>query len=159
MRWLEHRIPPPVIGLLLALTMWKVAAFGPALPWADAQAGAGLPAHAPALLLALTGLGFDLAGLLAFRRARTTVNPLRPERSSALVSDGVYRLTRNPMYLGMALLLTAWALHLGAWLALAGPLLFIAYITRFQILPEERVMRDRFGEAFDRYAARTRRWL
>lgn len=150
---LDHRIPPPLIGALAAVAMWGAAAPGTAF---------ALPATVRTVLVALlvvAGLSFDLLGLLAFRRSRTTVNPLQPQRASALVTGGVYRITRNPMYLGMALLLLAWAVWLSAWPALAGPVAFVLYITRFQIRPEERAMQANFGDEFARYAARVRRWL
>ncbi len=133
--------------------MWAASGLGPqfVLPPLASVIAAGV--------LAGAGLCFDLLGLLAFRASRTTVNPLRPQRAAALVTHGVYRVTRNPMYVGMALLLLAWALYLSAWLALAGPIVFVLYITRFQILPEERALRARFGDAFTRYAAQVRRWL
>lgn len=152
MRLLEHKVPPPLVALVLAALMWAVAASGP---------GLGIPGivRAPlALVVALTGIAFDLLGVIAFRRSRTTINPLRPGNASALVTGGVYRITRNPMYLGMALLLIAWTLHLDAALALLGPVLFVTWITRLQIIPEERVMRAKFAE-FETYASRVRRWL
>jgi protein-S-isoprenylcysteine O-methyltransferase Ste14 len=152
MRFLEHRIPPPVVGLVVAGLMWAVAALPPALPLS------GGVRMAIALLVVGIGLAFDLLGLIAFRRSRTTVNPLQPQKASALVTDGVYRLTRNPMYVGMAFLLTGWAVYLGSLLTFLGPVLFIVYITHFQIAPEERVLRARFPE-FEAYAARVRRWL
>lgn len=153
MHWLEHKIPPPVIGALVAAGMWAVAELGPQFDIAlqARYVVAGVPLVA--------GLAFDVLGLIAFRASRTTINPLRPERSTALVTGGVYRITRNPMYVGMALLLLAWAVWLSSLLPLAGPLVFAAYITRFQIQPEERVLRGLFGEDFARYAARVRRWL
>lgn len=150
---LDHRIPPPVVGAVVAAAMWGVSAIGPQL---------ALPAgvkYAIVGLLVAAGITFDVLGLLAFRRWRTTVNPLRPERASAIVCDGVYRVTRNPMYVGMALLLLAWAVSLAALLPLAGPVLFVAYITRFQIQPEERALARRFPEEYAAYAARVRRWL
>lgn len=152
MRHFEHRIPPPVVALVLAALMWAVSGYGPAL---------GIPSAARlplAIVIALVGVTFDLLGLIAFRRSRTTINPLRPGNASALVTDGIYRVTRNPMYVGLALLLLAWAAYLDAAWALVGPVLFVAGITRFQIVPEERVLRARFA-AFDAYAARVRRWL
>lgn len=157
MTFLEHRIPPPVVALLLAAGMWWLARgwLGAGWPvwvsdgWRLALAGA----------LVLTGGAFDVAGLVAFRASRTTVNPLRPERSSALVTNGVYRLTRNPMYVGMACLLLAWAVYLGPLPVLTGPVLFVLYITRFQIVPEERALRRLFGADYEAYAARVRRWL
>ena len=97
--------------------------------------------------------------MLSFRRARTTVNPLRPANSSALVTSGIYRHTRNPMYLGMATLLAAWATWLGTPWALFGIVAFVAWITRFQIIPEERVLANLFGADFAAYRARVRRWI
>lgn len=150
---LEHRIPPPVVGALVAAAMWSVSALGPQLSIPP------LPRYVAVALLVFAGLCFDVMGLLAFRASRTTVNPLRPERTSALVTGGVYRLTRNPMYVGMAFLLLAWAVHLSAVLPFAGIVAFVLFITRFQIQPEERVLGDIFGERYTEYAARVRRWL
>ena len=133
--------------------MWAVAEVGP-------QFDLALQAkYIVAGALVVVGLAFDLLGLIAFRASRTTINPLRPERSTALVTGGVYRVTRNPMYVGMALLLLAWAVYLSSLLAFAGPVVFVLYITRFQIQPEERALQATFGEDFARYAARVRRWL
>ena len=110
-------------------------------------------------MFAAAGLTFDLLGILAFRASRTTINPLKPERASALVTGGVYRVTRNPMYVGMTLLLLAWACYLAAVLPFVGPVLLVLYLTRFQIQPEERVLQGIFGAAYASYAARVRRWL
>lgn len=153
MRWLELKIPPPVIGALVALAMWGVSTSVPGLNLAPA-----LRVVCVTLLL-VAGLCFDLLGLLAFVRARTTVNPLRPQRTRALVTGGVYRITRNPMYVGMALLLAAWAMHLDTALAWPGPLVFMLYITRFQIQPEERILAGLFGEDYRAWCARVHRWL
>ena len=153
MRWLDHKIPPPVIGALVAAGMWAVAEVGPQFDLAL------LAKYIVAGALVVVGLAFDLLGLIAFRASRTTINPLRPERSTALVTGGVYRVTRNPMYVGMALLLLAWAVYLSSLLSLAGPLVFVLYIARFQIQPEERALQAIFGDDFARYAACVRRWL
>ena len=104
-------------------------------------------------------VAFAIAGVIAFRRSRTTVNPLHPEQATALVTRGVYRLSRNPMYAGMLLLLLAWATRLSNTAALAGPLLFALYITRFQIIPEERALTALFGEKYAAYRAKVRRWF
>ncbi len=133
--------------------MWAASDTGPqfAIPHQVKFAVAGL--------LIAAGTAFDLLGLIAFHKSRTTINPLRPERTSALVTGGIYRITRNPMYVGMALLLLAWAVYLSALLPLIGVPVFMLYITCFQIRPEERVLRGIFGEEFLRYEARARRWL
>ncbi len=150
---LELKIPPPVVALLCVALMFGLVHCAPNWQW-------GNPWRVPltALLVGM-GLASDIAGLLAFRRHRTTVNPLSPHKSTAIVQDGIYRFTRNPMYLGMALLLSAcamWLSHPLAWLVLPG---FVAYITRFQIMPEERILRGKFGEAYQRYTQTVRRWL
>jgi len=151
--WLEHKIPPPVVGVVTGLLMWALSKTTAPLPVGD-----GLR-YALTVLLVVAGLGFDVLGLLAFRAARTTVNPLRPDKASALVIRGVYRVTRNPMYVGMLCLLLAWAAFLAAPLALVGPLLFVLYITRFQIIPEERILRERFGGPYEAYLRQVRRWI
>ena len=143
---LELKIPPPVIAATVAAGMVAVALWvGPVLnlPMALRMGGA--------LALAAMGACFDLAGIWAFRKAKTTVNPMAPQRSAKLVANGVYRMTRNPMYLGLVLILLG--------LALLGPLAFAAYITRFQILPEERALTAHFGAAYTAYCAQVRRWL
>jgi protein-S-isoprenylcysteine O-methyltransferase Ste14 len=112
-----------------------------------------------AIALGVTGVLVALAGVIVFRRAGTTLHPQRPESSSAVVRSGVFAWTRNPMYLGMLLVLLAWA----AWLANVASLVlafaFVAYLNRFQIRPEERVLAARFGAAYTEYMARVRRWL
>jgi protein-S-isoprenylcysteine O-methyltransferase Ste14 len=150
---LDHKIPPPVVSALVAAAMWGVSALGPQLPLAS------VAKYVVLVVLCVVGIAFDVLGLLAFRRSRTTVNPLKPERASSMVTDGVYRVTRNPMYLGMAVLLLAWAVYLSALLPLAGPMVFVLYITRFQIKPEERALKGIFGEEYVSYASRVRRWL
>ncbi len=150
---LEHKIPPPVIAVLAVAVMWAVSAYGPRV---------AIEADFKRVLIAvlvMIGIAFDVVGILAFRAARTTASPLKPERSSNLVTGGVYRITRNPMYVGLVFLLLAWAVHLSAVLSLVGIVLFIVYITRFQIQPEERALARNFGEQYSAYCARVRRWL
>lgn len=153
MQALELKIPPPVVVLLLAGLMWGLASISPSL---DLTAPARVFA---ALMFALTGVGFSLAGVVSFRRARTTINPMKPETTSALVSSGVYRLTRNPMYVGMLFVLIGWGVLLASVWIVPGALAFILYMNRFQIAPEERVLSAMFGVTFDDYKARVRRWL
>lgn len=153
MSTLELKIPPPVVALILGIAMWAISRLTPAID-IPSPGRVGL-----ALALALLGGGISFAGVGAFRRARTTVNPLKPEQASTLVTGGIYRLTRNPMYVGVTVVLLAWAVFLAAPWALAGPIAFVPYITRFQILPEERVLAARFGDAYGDYRAQVRRWL
>ena len=152
---LEHKIPPPVVGLACAGLAWLLAGAAPAL----ALLWSARLALAVALLLALAGLALELWGLWVFRRHRTTPNPLSPERARAVVQSGPYRFTRNPMYVGVALQLLGWCAYLRNPLALLALVAFVAYITRFQILPEERALAQNFGEPYRQYLRLVRRWL
>ena len=153
MHRLELKIPPPLVGLAVALLMWAAARMLPGLDF-------DLPARrALALFAATLALAVDVAALWRFVRVRTTVNPLRPEQTSTLVTDGVYAVTRNPMYLGMALWLVAWGLWLANAASMASIAVFVLWIDRLQIRPEERALAARYGEAFEQYRTRVRRWV
>ena len=149
---LETKIPPPLVALLFAGAMLALARFVPAgFAWrGDGRVASGI---------ALLGVVTAASGMLAFRRARTTINPVDPGKASSIVTTGVYGITRNPMYLGLTLVLTAWAFQLGSALTIVGPILFVAYITRFQIIPEERILITIFGDAYAEYTRRVRRWI
>lgn len=153
MHALELKIPPPVVALLVAAVMWGISLVTPSV---DLPASIRLFA---AIAIALAGLAIAVSGALAFRRAKTTTSPLKPETTSSLVTSGVYRLTRNPMYVGLAWVLLAWAVFLTSIWTLPGPVAFILYMTRFQITPEERVLAGIFGTAYSAYQAKVRRWV
>lgn len=150
---LELKVPPLALVVAVAAAMALLARAWPALHFT-------LPAG-PLMVAALAAAGATLAvlGVRAFVRARTTVDPRLPHKASQLVRGGVYRASRNPMYLGMALLLAAWGLQLGNLAALLGLPLYVMYMNRFQIGPEERLLRRKFGPEFDDYCAAVRRWL
>lgn len=153
MRALELKIPPGIVVVVIAALMWLASTSFPTLSFR-------LPANR-GVALAFVVLGLTTAGLgvIAFRRARTTVNPLKPGAASSLVTIGVYRWTRNPMYLGMLLALTGCAFSLSNALAFLFLPVFVLYLTRFQIHPEERALTSRFGEEFAAYQSKVRRWL
>jgi protein-S-isoprenylcysteine O-methyltransferase Ste14 len=111
------------------------------------------------VVVALAGGAAALAGDREFKRARTTINPFKPENSTALVTSGIYRFTRNPMYVGLTLVLLGWAAFLCSVWAFLGPVIFVFYINRFQIAPEELALSAKFGPAYTEYTARVRRWL
>jgi protein-S-isoprenylcysteine O-methyltransferase Ste14 len=100
-----------------------------------------------------------ITALVQFRRAQTTLNPHEPETTTTLVTSGVYAWTRNPMYLGLAILLLGWAIKLGTLSPLVGPLLFVPLIQQVQIRPEEHALRMQFGTNYDRYCDCVNRWL
>jgi protein-S-isoprenylcysteine O-methyltransferase Ste14 len=134
-----------------ALLMWLVAfpVFDFALPGREIMAA----------LFFIVAVIIGLSAVFGFHRAKTTANPLKPEASTALVSGGIYRWTRNPMYLAMLLVLVGWACIVSNWAALAILPLFVAYLNRFQIGPEERALQARFGAEFESYRRKVRRWL
>ena len=157
MNALELKVPPPVVALCLALLMWLVAS--PALPGASSfDLPFGLRASL-AVALALIGQGISIAGIVSFRRARTTINPLKPDAASALVRSGIFRFTRNPMYLGLLLTLVGWAVWLWSPAALLFLPVFVLYIDRFQIGPEERVLATLFGAEYAAYRGSVRKWV
>jgi protein-S-isoprenylcysteine O-methyltransferase Ste14 len=152
MNALENKVPPPIVALLIGAGMWAVARLSP------------LPGGSPLRLTVacgLAGLGVLVAmlGMLAFRRAKTTINPVNIAAASSIVTSGVYRYTRNPMYVGLTLMLVGWAVYMAAPFALVGPAMFMLFITRFQIIPEERVLTSKFGGEYRKYQERVRRWL
>jgi len=109
--------------------------------------------------LALIGVLVCLSGVISFRRSKTTVNPTKPDSTSALVVSGVYKYTRNPMYVGFALVLLGWAAFLSNLAAFALAPVFVVYIDRFQIRPEERVLFSLFPHEYPAYRAKVRRWV
>jgi protein-S-isoprenylcysteine O-methyltransferase Ste14 len=150
---LELRIPPVAVFGVAALAMGALAILVPAVRYE-------FPGQllAASLLLLCAGL-VGLAAVRAFARHETTVNPLRPERATRLVAGGIYRHTRNPMYLSLLLALLAWGAWLGSLAAAAVIPLFVLALTRWQIMPEERALEALFGPQFTAYRQRVRRWI
>jgi protein-S-isoprenylcysteine O-methyltransferase Ste14 len=149
---LELRVPPPVLVLVTALVMWGGAWDAAPYPRPDWLGAASIG-------LLITGATIVAAGIIGLRLANTTVSPTRPDTANALVQAGIYHFTRNPIYLGLLLILTAWATTLWQPQSFVALPVFAAWIHRFQIIPEERALRANFGVHFDQYAAGTRRWL
>jgi protein-S-isoprenylcysteine O-methyltransferase Ste14 len=150
---LEHRVPPPVVAVITAAGMWALARWYPVVRFRVPS-----PALVGLLVASLGGV-ISAAGAREFRKAKTTVNPVHPERATSVVTGGIYRYTRNPMYVGIALVLLGCFVAFGGLSAAIGLPAFVWYITRFQIEPEERVLRTKFGRAFTDYQQRVRRWL
>jgi len=147
------RVPPVAVTLIVAALMWALSRWVPS--WRYALPGREFVTVALVLLAAAVGI----AGLRAFHHARTTSNPLRPEKASALVTGGIYRHTRNPMYVALAIALLGWAVWLGHAVATFGVVAFVGWMDRWQIPPEERALRALFGDEFVRYCSEVRRWL
>lgn len=153
MHTLELKVPPVALALLLALVMWGVSLVTKAIELSF------FVRNFIAVMFVVAGMGISIAGVVSFRQARTTVNPTKPDSTSALVSTGIYSVTRNPMYLGFLLVLIGWAAFLSNVWALVGALVFVLYMNRFQIIPEERALSAMFGAEFSAYKTKVRRWL
>lgn len=150
---LETKIPAPIVAIAVGGLMMLYARIAEvSIDTSPVFAEVGTRISQLSAVIAL----FAFA---SFGLARTTINPLDPSRASALVTSGIYRITRNPMYLSLLLLLIAYAVRLGSLAEWLGPVLFAIYVTRFQIIPEERILEKKFGAAFLAYKSRTRRWI
>lgn len=150
---LDLRIPPLLVAVLTALAMLVLSRVAPGLAFAWPWRVAG------GLALVAVGGMVALAGVVEFRRRRTTVNPMTPGAASAIVSSGVYRWSRNPMYLGFLCALAGVAVYLSNVAAVVMIALYVAYMNRYQIEPEERALLAKFGPEYAAYMASVRRWL
>ncbi|WP_234399115.1 methyltransferase family protein [Pseudoalteromonas sp. T1lg75] len=147
------KIPPLALLVIAALLMWLLTTLTPSLTF-HIWGRFGF-----ALALMLIGAVVAALGVLQFRLAQTTVDPRYPQQSTRLVSGGIYRISRNPMYLGFLLMLSGWALWLANLAAIPVLPLFVIYLNRFQIRPEEHFLRQKFEDEYSQYCRRVRRWL
>ncbi|ATG58600.1 isoprenylcysteine carboxyl methyltransferase [Pseudoalteromonas sp. 13-15] len=148
---LNNKIPPVIVvlffaGIMALIAHYSVIDFTVFVAYLAAS-------------LVIIGCASCVAGVVSFKLAKTTVNPNKPEQASKLVTSGIYRISRNPMYLGFAFILAGWGVWLSSVWAMLGVIGFIGYLTLFQIMPEERALTKLFGDEFTIYKARVRRWL
>ncbi len=151
---MHRKIPPAIIAIMALITMVIIAK---SLP----QFSFSLPNKLLiAIVVAITGISIAAAGVAAFRKLQTTVNPTKPGTASTLAVDGIYKWSRNPMYLGLLLFLIACGIYSANLIALVVmPFVFLVYMTVYQIKPEEDALTLIFGDDFVQYKARVRRWL
>ncbi len=150
---LELKIPPLLLTLILGVLMWLLSLCLPTM------AVPNLFRISISVLILGAGLVVLVLGVISFKFAGTTVNPMSPDSTSSLVTSGVYRFTRNPMYLGFLLFLVAWGLFLSSLYSLLLSVLFVFYINKFQITPEEKQLEAVFGKEFKLYVAQVNRWI
>lgn len=153
MKWLELKIPPALLVLVFALVMWSVDRLLPMFKqdrvWHEWVA----------LGVFLVAVFFIVAGVVSFKIARTTVDPTQPQNATSVVTTGIYRLTRNPMYLGFLLMLLAFVFKLANPTTFVVLPIFIWYLNEFQIKPEEQALNKLFGKAYTDYQQKVRRWF
>lgn len=146
-------IPPPVQALICALAMWLLATRLPQFGFSFAFQ------QKIAILIAGIGILIDLISVGLFTQYKTTVSPFSPDKTNKLVTTGMYRYSRNPMYLGMCIILTGLALWLGNFAAFLMVVVYVWFVTRLQIMPEEEILTAKFGKEYTDYIARVRRWI
>lgn len=146
-------LPPPVVTAATAAIMWLTHSIWPLAHWPFAGQG-GL-----ALFVGFLGLSLMLLAAKTMHSAQTTLMPFDPSQASALVTQGIFRYSRNPIYLGDLCLLLAWALWLGAGLSLVWLGVFVFYMSKVQIKAEEQALQQKFGLAYQQYCQQVRRWL
>lgn len=153
MRSLQLKVPPPLVVITAAALM-------AGLTYTFRGASIDIPAHLVlAVVLAAIGIGCIGTGINEFRQHETTIDPRDPQRSSSLVDTGIYRFTRNPMYLGFLVILTGWAVYLGNLLPFVVLPAYVLYLGKYQIEPEERLLAAKFGSRYEAYRRKVRRWI
>ena len=148
---METKIPPPIVTLVFGLSIYFSRGIFQVIEIKHS--------FYFGILLLLLGFVILISAVRLFRKDKTTVNPLSPEQATKLVTDGIFKYSRNPMYLGMGLVLGSIAVFFNLIGGIILIALFCAYITKFQIFPEEKAMRDLFPDDFDKYTKATRRWI
>lgn len=151
---LELKIPPDVVWIAVAGLMWlaaqsTVGGFGAAEPFRRPLA----------VVLIGVGTALIIAARVALNRAGTTWHPTEPGRTTVLLTSGVYGFSRNPTYLGMEIVLLSWAVMLASPAAVLVTALFVVYVDRFQIRPEEMTLSISLGQEYRDYLRRVRRWF
>jgi len=147
---LDCKIPPVVVLIVSASIVVGIPYIFPFY---------GIRSIGLCIFFIVMGVIVAFSGVWEFRKSKTTLNPTTPEKSSRIVDTGIYRFSRNPMYLGMAFMLVGLIWGLGNYLSWLGFLAFMLYITRFQILPEEKTLKEIYGEPYKEYLTKVRRWL
>jgi len=148
---MNNKIPPPIVTLISGLGIYFSRNLFPNHH--------GLIIDIFSVLLLISGIIIIRTAFVSFKNHQTTINPLNLTKTSSLVTTGIFKYTRNPMYLGMVFILLSIALKFNVYGGLIIMLLFFSFITKFQIIPEEKAMENLFGQEFKNYKKTTRRWL
>ena len=148
---MNNKIPPPIVTFICGLAIYfSKSFFNQFLSYSN---------NIISLFLLILGLLVFLSAVKSFRRQKTTVNPLEPRQASSLVTSGIFKFSRNPMYLGMLIILLSLSCKFNLIGGMIISLFFSIFITKFQIIPEEAAMNELFGNEFIDYSNKTRRWI
>ena len=148
---MNNKIPPPIITLICGLGIYFSRPLFPKYNY--------ISIDIIAASFLLIGIIILITSVLSFKRQGTTVSPLQPEKASYLVVSGIFKYSRNPMYLGMLLILISMTIKFNFVGGILIIFAFIAFITKFQIIPEETVLEKLFGKEFIEYKKKTKRWI
>ena len=145
---LDTKIPPPIVTLLILvfINLFESKDYELNTEWIS-------------IIILSMGVFFIFSAVIQFIRRKTTVNPTKPHKTTSLVITGTFKFTRNPMYLGMLLIIISFALYKSSIISLILIPLFIFYINKFQIEPEELEMRKKFGKEYEDYCKKVDRWI
>ncbi|GAA5522840.1 isoprenylcysteine carboxylmethyltransferase family protein [Aliifodinibius salicampi] len=150
---LKLKIPPAVVAIFFASLMWIMDNF-----FHFHGTDFRISWWVSVFCFAAGGM-IGVVGLIQFYRKSTSINPHKPDSASSLVDSGIYRFSRNPMYLALLLILISYGIYLGNMLAILILPLFVLYMNYFQIIPEEKVLHKKFGEEFEKYRSKVHRWI
>ncbi len=146
-------IPPPVYALMIAALMWLLNRYIPGAQLISA------PWNKAGLLVILVAIMSDFWSIRLFLKKHTTANPMKPQNTTGLITTGLYKISRNPMYMGLLTVLAGYAIYLGSLTPFLGLPVYYFIVTEMQIKPEEAILEDKFGQEYLDYKSKVRRWL
>ena len=148
---MNNKIPPPIVTIICGIAIYfSKSYFNQFFNYNN---------NTISLFLLILGLVVFISAVKSFRVHKTTVNPLEPRKASSLVTSGIFKFSRNPMYLGMLIILLSISFKFNLIGGMITSLFFYIFITKFQIIPEEEAMNELFGNQFIDYVKKTRRWI
>ena len=148
---MKTKIPPPIIALTCIVLNYLSTYLINPIKFANIEI--------IGILILLVGLVTAMLAIFLFKKVKTTVNPINPEEATTLVTTGIFSVTRNPMYLGLFFVICSTVFFFGSWCGIIILTLFVWYINKFQIIPEEEAMEKLFGDKYNEYRQNVRRWI
>ena len=148
---MKTKIPPPILALVMIVLIYLSSLFVESITFKYQGS--------LSVLFIILGSACALPSFKLFAKFKTTITPLKPSDATALVTEGMYRYSSNPMYLGLILWTIASTIWFGTWLGIIINIVFIFLINFLQIIPEEEALLEIFGEEYEEYKKNVRRWI